>query len=86
MHPSYGLVSNFSLHEPTSFNDAKKDRRCFGAMNGEYRALMQNNTYTFVPFESSMNIVGCYWISKIKKRIYGTNEHYRARLVEKGYM
>ncbi|XP_022721758.1 uncharacterized protein LOC111279126 [Durio zibethinus] len=55
-------------------------------MNDEYSTLMQNNIWSLVPRNSSMNIVGCHWIYKIKEQVDGTIEWYKARLVAKGFI
>lgn len=38
-----------------------------------------------MPYEPSMNVVGCRRVYKMKERAYGSIEHYKARLVAKGY-
>lgn len=35
-------------------------------MNDEYQALMRNNTWELVPYESHMNVVGSKWVFKTK--------------------
>lgn len=55
------------------------------AMDEEYDALLKNQTWTLVPPSSSMNIVGCRWICKIKCNADGSVEQHKAHLVVKGY-
>lgn len=40
-----------------------------------------------MPYEPSMNVVGCRWVyqNKMKERADGSIERYKARLVAKGY-
>lgn len=54
-------------------------------MKDEYTALLQNKTWYWVPYEPSMNVVGCRWVYKMLERADGSIERYKARLVAKGY-
>jgi histone deacetylase 1/2 len=71
--------------EPTSFTDASKDHKWREAMNMEFTALLQNNTWDLVPAKSNINLVGNKWVYRIKTHANGTVERYKARLVAKGY-
>lgn len=42
-----------------------------------YSALMQNHTCSLVPYDPSMNVVGCRWVYKIKKSVDGSIERYK---------
>ncbi|KAL6213367.1 hypothetical protein ACLB2K_012814 [Fragaria x ananassa] len=55
------------------------------AMNEEFTALQQNDTWELVPYNPSMNILPNKWIFKIKKKADGTVECYKARLVANGF-
>ena len=55
------------------------------AMNEEFTALQQNDTWELVPYNPSMNILPNKWIFKIKKKADGTVERYKARLVANGF-
>lgn len=83
----YGLTAQLrsSLSEPTTFKQAASDPRWVEAMNEEYNALLQNKTWTLVPHQTSMNIVGSRWVYKIKEKSDGSIERFKARLVAKGY-
>ena len=54
-------------------------------MAKEYQALISNHTWTLVPFQPDLNIVGCKWVFRIKRHADGTIERYKARLVAKGF-
>ncbi|BBH05569.1 hypothetical protein Prudu_017003 [Prunus dulcis] len=54
-------------------------------MHDEYAALMKNQTWSLVPATSRMNIVGCKWVFKVKRRADGSIDRYKARLVAKGF-
>jgi histone deacetylase 1/2 len=54
-------------------------------MESEITALHANDTWSLVPHDPSMNVVGCRWVYKIKGRADGTVERYKARLVTRGF-
>ncbi|BBH10148.1 transposable element gene [Prunus dulcis] len=51
----------------------------------EYDALMKNQTWSLVPATSRMNVVGCKWVFKVKRKADGSVDRYKARLVAKGF-
>jgi len=57
----------------------RKDIQC------EISALEPNQTWetTLLPKEKA--VIGCNWVFKIKYRVDGTIERYKARLMVKGY-
>jgi histone deacetylase 1/2 len=54
-------------------------------MQEEYDSLMTNNTWTLVPLPASRKPVSCKWVFKIKQGANGEVEHYKARLVARGF-
>jgi hypothetical protein len=54
-------------------------------MKDEIAALHANATWSLVPFDPSMNIIGCQWVYKIKRRADGAIDRYKARLVAQGF-
>jgi histone deacetylase 1/2 len=54
-------------------------------MNSEFDALLRNQTWELVPPSHHLNVIGCRWIFKIKRKADGSIKRYKARLVAKGY-
>ncbi|XP_073262717.1 uncharacterized protein [Populus alba] len=71
--------------EPVAFSDADKYVAWHDAMCDEIKALRSNHTWSLVPFHPSMNVVGSRWVYRIKRRIDGSIERYKARLVARGF-
>ena len=55
------------------------------AMCDEIAALRENHTWSLVPFDPSMNVVGSRWVYRIKHGVNGSIERYKARLVARGF-
>lgn len=53
-------------------------------MAEEFHALLKNGTWTLVPPQPSMNIVGCKWVFRTKRKFDGSIDRYKAWLVAKG--
>jgi len=71
--------------EPIAFSDADRYAVWNNAMCDEIAALRSNHTWSLVPFHSSMNVVGSRWVYRIKRRVDGSIERYKARLVARGF-
>jgi hypothetical protein len=54
-------------------------------MEQEYHALLQNETWTLVPPPPRVNVIDSKWVFKVKKHSDGSIEHYKARLVARGF-
>lgn len=54
------------------------------AMNFEFDALLQNNTWRLVPPSAAKN-VECKWVFRLKRKVVDSIERYKARLVAKGF-
>jgi hypothetical protein len=54
-------------------------------MCDEIAALCEKRTWSLVPFYPSMNVVGSRWVYRIKRRVDGSIERYKARLVARGF-
>ena len=70
---------------PRSFRSALTDPNWRSAMEEEFSALLQNNTWELVPRPSQGNIVTGKWIFKHKFRADGSLERYKARWVLRGF-
>ena len=62
-----------------------QDSRWRAAMDEEYKALMDNNTWSLVPRPPRANIVTGKWIFRQKFHSDGTLARYKARWVVRGY-
>jgi len=71
--------------EPLAFSDADKYVVWHNAMCDEMKALRSNYTWSLVPFHHSLNVVGSRWVYRIKYRVDGSIECYKARLVARGF-
>jgi hypothetical protein len=74
-----------STGEPCTVMEALDDENWCKAMNEEYQALMENNTWHLVPPSSNKNLTDCKWVYRIKRKADGTIDRYKARLVAKGF-
>ena len=55
------------------------------AMSDEISALKNNNTWTVTNLSYNKSVIGCRWIYKIKRKVDGSIDRYKARPVTKGY-
>lgn len=51
----------------------------------ELLALQRQGTWSLVPFNFALYVVGCQWVSKLKHNFDGSVAKFKARLVAKGY-
>jgi hypothetical protein len=86
MEQSIGGMSAASVvGEPTSVDEALRDRRWVAAMDSEHQALLENKTWHLVPPPKGKNIIDCKWVYKIKKKADGMVDRYKSRLIAKGF-
>lgn len=60
------LSTHIILKEPRSTAEALTIPEWKQAMEAEYQALMNNNTWEIVPYEEGMHVVGSKWVFKTK--------------------
>jgi histone deacetylase 1/2 len=71
--------------EPFACSDADRYAVWHNAMCDEIAALRSKRTWSLVPFHPSMNVVGSRWVYRIKCRVDGSIECYKAHLVARGF-
>ena len=71
--------------EPLAFSDANKYAVWHDAMCDEIKALHSNHTWSLVPSHPSMNVVVSRWVYRIKRRVDGSIERYKAHLALRLY-
>ncbi|KAL2485872.1 Uncharacterized protein Adt_30628 [Abeliophyllum distichum] len=79
------MLHSLDEMEPINLEEAQKSEKWCKAMKEEYDALIKNQTWTLVPHEPTMNIVGCKWVYKLKFDTNGKIQRHKARLVAKGF-
>ncbi|GAU39478.1 hypothetical protein TSUD_159100 [Trifolium subterraneum] len=72
--------------EPTTVKSALADPKWLQAMKIEYKALMDNHTWSLVPVPPHRKAIGCKWIFRVKENPDGSINKYKARLVAKGFL
>ncbi len=71
-----------TVEEALNGEDAKKWEM---AMQEEYDSLVVNNTWSLVPLPKGRKPISSKWVFKIKHRVDGEVERYKARLVARGF-
>ncbi|XP_071740831.1 uncharacterized protein [Rutidosis leptorrhynchoides] len=83
---NYCFVSSLNKSiEPSNYYQAIKDPNWVNATNDEMSALYRNNTWILTELPADRTPIGCKWIFKIKYKLNGEIERYKARLVAKDY-
>jgi len=78
-------IKKLSLHvrplcliEPNNITQALRDPDWHSAMQPEFDALHNNNTWDLVSRSSTQNLVGCKWVFRIKRNSDGSIDRYKA--------
>ena len=82
------VVSADSVDDPLTFKNAMKDpdkEEWLKTMNLEMESIYFNSIWELVDLPDRVKPIGCKWIYKRNKGLYGKVETFKARLVAKGY-
>lgn len=71
--------------EPSTVKQALSDPKWLEAMQAEYMALLNNQTWTLVTLPPHRKPIGCKWVFRVKENPDGSINKYKARLVAKGF-
>lgn len=71
--------------EPLNDSIALANPDWFHAMELEYKALMDNQTWSLVPYNPDMKIISNKWVYKVKTLADGSLDKLKARLVARGF-
>ncbi|GMQ00457.1 hypothetical protein CsSME_00047546 [Camellia sinensis var. sinensis] len=84
---SSALISTISpLIEPACFSEPVLTPEWSKAMQEEFQALQDQDTWSLVPLPSHKQAIGCKWVFRLKKNSDGSIARHKARLVAKGYL
>ncbi|MCO5587237.1 hypothetical protein L7F22_041184 [Adiantum nelumboides] len=73
------------VEEPLSFDEAQNSKNWMAAMQSEYDALIENDTWTLCDLPLGKKAIGTKWVYKLKRKPDIEIDRYKARLVAKGY-
>jgi transposase InsO family protein len=81
-YKSCHIVEPETLDEALASDYAKEWK---AAADQEYKALIENDIWDLVELPRNRKSVGCKWVFKVKYADNGNVEHFKGRLVAKGY-
>jgi hypothetical protein len=79
----YGMLT--TTGEPSSLTEALSDANGKKAMDHKFDALVKNKTWHLVPLQKGTNVIDYKWVYKIKRKVDGNLDLYKARLAAKGF-
>lgn len=71
--------------EPKSFKQSSTKQEWVQAMEEEMAALIRNRTWELVPKPTGVKPISCKWVYKVKRKVNGSIERFKARLVARGF-
>jgi len=86
--PSDVEIINFVLFadcEPLTFEEALSDKNWRKAMVDEINAMEKNDTWELTNLPTNKRPIGVKWMYKAKYNPSGEINHFKARLIKKGY-
>jgi Reverse transcriptase (RNA-dependent DNA polymerase) len=88
--PKTFLTSNHPISlidlDPTTYTQASKHPKWRDTIATKLDALTKNKTWTLVSNTEASNVIGCKCVFKTKRRLDGSVERYKARLIAKWYI
>ena len=85
-HSLRALHAGVIISKPHSYAQAAAIPEWHLAMECEFQALLKNETWTLCPRPPDKNVVSSKWVFKSKRRLNGSIEKLKARLVVVGYL
>eukprot|EP00253_Pinus_taeda_P002198 PITA_02198 len=83
---NFALMANLhSIFEPQNYLEAKGTSEWEQAMEAEFQSLQKNHTWTLSNLPAGKNPISCKWVYKVKYKVDGTLDKYKARLVARGF-
>ncbi|KAJ0550087.1 putative RNA-directed DNA polymerase [Helianthus annuus] len=82
--PLYNLTTTHLSPVPKTYHQAFTDPNWLRAMQAEYTALQENETWDLVPRPADRPVIRCMWLFRHKFKSDGSLERYKARLVVNG--
>jgi hypothetical protein len=79
------LMTNLVNIEPSTFEEAVKQKEWKEAMMEEYQSIMKNDVWEVVPRPEGKSVVTSKWIYKIKHAVDGSIDKYKARFMARGF-
>ena len=84
-HVAYNVCE---VDEPLTMQEAATSdhaREWKATVDSEYNSLIENKTWKLVELPPGRKAIGCKWVFKVKHRMDGRVERFKARIVAKGY-
>jgi hypothetical protein len=73
------------IYEPHVFKEEKGRPEWEKSMEAEHEILMKNQTWYLIYLPLGKKPISCKWVYKVKYKVDGTLDKYKARLVVQGF-